>query len=175
MKWDSKHVRQKHFRFYVLAICRVLPKHNAQRSSQEGRDWTFIWIEQKALSSLQNCVHIYIHNRHDRSLRDCFLCINRCVANIYTNSGYTCIYDLCHWSITGNEFVKKQTFLRVKLFFLDFTYSGRPWREAFRLYDSKSQNRATYLFLNKTWSLSPNLKSNGSLTNKQDKNLPLSL
>ena len=29
-------------------------------------------MEQKALSSLQNCVHVYIHNRHDRSFRELF-------------------------------------------------------------------------------------------------------
>ena len=114
MKWDSKHVRQKHFRFYVPPICRVLPKHNAQRPSKEGRDWTFIWIEQKALSGLQNCVHIYIHKRHDRSLRELFLVYQQCLANIYTNSGY--IYDLCHWSITGIEFVKKHVLTCKALF-----------------------------------------------------------
>ena len=70
MKWESKHVRQKHFRFYVLALWGVLPKHDAQRPSKEARDWTFIWIEQKALSGLQNCVHIYIHKRYDRSFRE---------------------------------------------------------------------------------------------------------
>ena len=40
MQWESKHVRQKHFRLYLLAICRVLPKHNAQRPSKERKDWT---------------------------------------------------------------------------------------------------------------------------------------
>ena len=47
---------------------------------------------------------------------NCFLfCVCRCLVNIYTNSGY--IYDLCHWSITGIEFVKK-TFLRLHSFSL---------------------------------------------------------
>ena len=83
----------------------------------------------------------------------CFLCIGGC---LQTFAPIQAIYDSCHWSITGIEFAK--TILTYKLFFLDFPYSGRPWREAFRLYDSKSQNRATYFFLNKTWSLSSNLK-----------------
>ena len=173
MKWDSKHVRQKHFRFYVPPICRVLPKHNAQRPSKEGRDWTFIWIEQKALPGLQNCLHIYIHKRHDRSFRELF--------SVYQQMSCKHLHQfrLYIWfmSLKYNRYrlCKKNTFLSVKLFFLDFPYCGRPWRKSFLLHNSKSQNRATYFLLNKTWSLSPNLKPNGILMNEKDKNLPLSL
>ena len=83
------------------------------------------------------------------------------------------IYDSCHWSITGIEFAKK--ILTCKAFFRDFPYSWRTCREAFHLYDSKSQKHATYFFLNKTWSLSLNLKPHSIRLNKQYKNLPLSL
>ena len=114
MKWESKHVRQKHFRFYVLALWGVLPKHNAQRPSKEARDWTFIWIEQKALSSLQNCVHIYIHKRYDRSFRELLSVYQQTV--LQTFAPIQAIYDLCHWSITGIEFVKKHVLTCKALF-----------------------------------------------------------
>ena len=54
----------------------------------------------------------------------------------------------------------------------DFANSWRAWREAFHLHDSKSQKHATYFFLNKTCSLSLNLKprhGHGILLNNQYK------
>jgi len=169
---ESKHVRQIHFRSHRLAICLpILAKTQRTTIKRTNRsNLRKIRIEGKALSMhLQNWVRIYIHNRHNRSCRELlYVYADHCLTNICTNSGYTWFLSLKY-----NRYrICKKTFLRVKLFFLDFPYSGRPWREAFHLYDSKSQKHATYFFLNKSWSLSLNLKPRGILLNKQYKNLP---
>ena len=178
-QWETegKHVRQIHFRFYRLGICppsltktqRTTTIKRTNRSNLRK-----IRIEGKALSiHLQNWVRIYIHNRHNRSCRELLsVYADHCLTNICTNSGFTWFLSLKY---NWYRICLKNPNVHVKLFFCDFAYSWRAWREAFHLHDSKSQRHATYFFLNKTWSLSLNLKPHGILLKKQYKNLPLSL
>ena len=68
-----KHVRQKHFRFYRLAVCPPSLAKTQRRTTIKRTNRSNlrkIRIERKALSSLPNCVSIYIHNRHNRSCRE---------------------------------------------------------------------------------------------------------
>ena len=104
-----EHVRQKHFRFYRLAVCPPSLAKTQQTTTIKRTNRSNlrkIRIERKALSSLHNCVSIYIHNRHNRSCRELLpVYADRCLANIFAPS--QAIHDSCHWSITVMEFAKK--------------------------------------------------------------------
>ena len=53
-----------------LAKVRKMTTHNDHQKKEKIEPSTKIRIEQKAMLSLHNCVHIYIHNRHDRSFQE---------------------------------------------------------------------------------------------------------
>ena len=55
-----------------LAKVRKKTTHNDHQNKEKIEPYTKIRIEQKALSSLQNCVQIYIQKRQDRSFRELF-------------------------------------------------------------------------------------------------------
>ena len=83
------------------------------------------------------------------------------------------IHDSCHWSITGIEFAKK--ILTCKALFPWFPILLKGLKGSISPSWFQELKHATYFFLNKTWSLSLNLKPHGILLNKKYKNLPLSL
>ena len=92
---------QKHFHFYLLAICRVLPKHNAQRPSKEKKDWTLNKNKNRRESTdkftkLRSDLHFI--NVMIVLFENCFLCLQLSCKQLHQLKLY---YDLCHSSPGG--------------------------------------------------------------------------
>ena len=175
-QWESKHVRQKHFRFYRLEICPPsLAKTQRTTTIKRTNRYNLrkIRIEGKALSMhLQNCVRIYIHNRHNRYWRELLsVYADHCLTNICSNSGYTWFLSLKY-----NRYrICQKKILTRKALFPWFPILLKGLKGSISPSWFQEPKHATYFFLNKTCSLSLNLKPHGILLNKKYKNLPLSL
>ena len=175
---ESNHVRQKHFRSYRLAIWppslaktqRTTTIKRTNRSNLRK-----IRLEGKALSMhLQNLVlvRIYIHNRHNRSCRELLsVYADYWLTNICTKPGYTWFLSLKY-----NRYrICQKQILTCKALFPWFPILLKGLKGSISPSWFQEPKHATYFFLNKTWSLSLNLKPHSILLNKQYKNLPLSL